>query len=127
MYIGIMWMIYAIVRHKAGFSDKFWWIYKEVFVMKTWRTPEMKVYSVKMDENIANSGANSGAEDKVEYENVKIYYGEGNSVIQRLSGTYKCTATGFIHDSGIKYKKGNQYTPYYVDFNQQSAISGCIA
>ena len=108
------------VRHKAGFSDKFWWIYKEVFVMKTWRTPEMKVYSVKMDENI-------GAEDKVEYEKVKIYYGEGNGVIQRLSGIYKCTATGFIHDSGIKYQKGNQYTPYYVDINQQSAISGCIA
>lgn len=89
--------------------------------MKTWRTPEMKVYSVKMDENIANSGD----ADVQDYVIHKIYLGEGNSVIQRLSGKYYCTASGLIQDSGIKYKKGNQYTPYYIDIAQETAIIGC--
>ena len=107
------------VRHKAGFSDKFWWIFKEVFVMKTWRTPEMKVYSVKMDENIANSGDGGESSYEVQY----IYYDLGG--ITRGGTNYNCSLDGKIQDTSVSYAGGSRYKT--VPYSQVNTISKCIA
>lgn len=106
------------VRHKAWFANKFCWkLYKEeVLVMKTWRTPEMKVYSVKMDENIANSGDSS-------YEVKLIYYDyEG---ITRGGTNYNCSSDGKIQDTNISYAVGSRQNT--VPYSKVDAISGCLA
>lgn len=104
------------VRHKAGFSDKFWWIYKEVFVMKTWRTPEMKVYSVKMDENIANSGDNGHVVLHIDYD---------IGGITRGGAKYKCSPDRRIQDTGVFYEE--EWGERFVSDSYVTEISDCLA
>ena len=86
--------------------------------MKTWRTPEMKVYNVKMDENIASSG--SGEQ---QYEVKYLHYDLG--VITRGGANYNCSADRSIQDTDIKYTSYGEEN--YVSNDQVGAISGCLA
>lgn len=81
--------------------------------MKQWNKPEMNIFSVRMNENIAASGdAGSG------YSTVYIYYDEGG--ITRGGANYHCVGTN-IQDTGINYSNG------VVSIDYRSAISGCLA
>lgn len=84
--------------------------------MKAWKSPEMKVFSVKMDENIAASG-------EQEYEVRYLYYDEGG--ITRGGADYRCTSDQRIQDTDVKYSVGDGVST--APYDKMSAISGCLA
>lgn len=92
---------------------------KGVSGMKTWKSPEMKVFSVKMNENIAASGDDSGSGYEVKY----IYYDLGG--ITRGGADYRCTSDGIIQDTNITYTTGERQNT--VSGDKVTAISGCLA
>ena len=81
--------------------------------MKNWNRPEMKIFNVKMDENIASSGAGSENNYEVQY----IYYDLGG--ITRGGANYKCKDS-YIQDTD----GGGQKT---VSSSNVGQISGCLA
>lgn len=84
--------------------------------MKAWKSPEMKVFSVKMDENIAASG-------EQEYEVKHLDYDLGG--ITRGGDDYRCTSDQRIQDTDVTYSVNNG--EYTVPKDKISAISGCLA
>lgn len=84
--------------------------------MKTWESPEMKVFNVKMDENIAASG------DGKEYQTGYIYYENGG--ITRGGANYRYTSDGRIQDTSVSFVSGGGMRT--VAQNKVSAISGCL-
>ncbi|MCC2254814.1 hypothetical protein LKD70_10350 [Ruminococcus sp. CLA-AA-H200] len=84
--------------------------------MKNWETPKMKVYSVKMDENIAASGDGG-------YQVAYIYYDEGG--ITRGGANYNWSGNNMIQDTSVSFTgDGGVFT---VPYSQMGAISGCLA
>lgn len=82
--------------------------------MREWKKPEVKIFDVKMDENIAASGD--------QYQTLYIYYDEGG--ITRGGANYKCQGTS-IQDTGIDYQKsGNMII---VSEKYVATIAGCLA
>lgn len=86
--------------------------------MKNWNRPEMKIFNVKMDENIASSGAGSENNYEVQY----IYYDLGG--ITRGGANYKCKDS-YIQDTNIKYEE--EYGDTWISEDLVSQISGCLA
>ena len=62
--------------------------------MKTRKKPEVKVFDVKMDENIAASGDGG-------YQTDYIYHAEG--VITKGGATYRWNGNNNIQDTGIRF------------------------
>ena len=87
--------------------------------MKNWNKPEMKIFNVKMDENIASSSADGGNNYEVHY----IYYAFGG--ITRGGDNYRCTPDRCIQDTDIQYDDGVRQKS--VPNNSVSQISGCLA
>lgn len=83
--------------------------------MKNWETPKMKVYSVKMDENIAASGDGG-------YQVAYIYYDEGG--ITRGGANYNWSGNNMIQDTSVSFTDDGEKT---VPYSQVGAISGCLA
>lgn len=84
--------------------------------MKTWKNPEMKLFAVKMSENIAASG------DGNDYTTVKLYVTE-NGIITREAGNYRCQDHN-IQDTNVQYVDSS--TPYFWE-KDRNTISGCLA
>ena len=82
--------------------------------MKEWKKPEVKIFDVKLDENIAASGENN-------YEKVYIYYADGP--ITRGGDYFYCSGKN-IQDTGIPYEVDMMNL---VDISYQRSISGCLA
>lgn len=81
--------------------------------MKTWKNPEMKLFAVKMSENIAASG---------DYTTIKLFVTE-NGVITREAGYYRCQGHN-IQDTNVQYV--DSATPYFWEADRNT-ISGCLA
>ena len=86
--------------------------------MKNWNRPEMKIFNVKMDENIASSGAGSENNYEVQY----IYYDLGG--ITRGGANYKCKDS-YIQDTSNQYTDGGRQKT--VSNSNVGQISGCLA
>lgn len=86
--------------------------------MKVWNRPEIKVFSVRLDENIASSGAGSENNYEVQY----IYYDLGG--ITRGGANYKCKDS-YIQDTSIQYTDGGGQKT--VSSSNVGQISGCLA
>lgn len=80
--------------------------------MKTWKNPEMKLFAVKMSENIAASG---------DYTTIKLFVTE-NGVITREAGYYRCQGHN-IQDTNVQY--ADSATPYFWEADRNT-ISGCL-
>lgn len=87
--------------------------------MKAWKSPEMKVFSVKMDENIAASGESV-------YETGDIYYIE-QGTIYRVAGRYSWSDGGNIQDTGITFEMDEFSNRRVIAEDQKALISGCLA
>ena len=84
--------------------------------MKKWMKPDMKLFSVKMDENIAASGDDG-------YQIDYIYYDQG--VITRGGANYRWRGDNNIQDTGIRFtESGGMKT---VLEEHIGTISGCLA
>lgn len=81
--------------------------------MKQWSKPEMNIFSVRMNENIAASGDVGGG-----YDIVYLYYLEAG-VITRGGNNFRCVGTN-IQDTGINYSNGT------VPFEYMDAVAGCV-
>lgn len=87
--------------------------------MKSWKTPELNIYNMRMEENIAASGDTAKS-----YETFYIYYDVGG--ITRGGNYYQCeVGTSSIQDTSVSYTYGNGM--YTVPSSQTGAISGCLA
>lgn len=84
--------------------------------MKTWKKPEVKVFDVKMDENIAASGDGG-------YQTDYIYYDLGG--ITRGGKTYRWNGSNNIQDTEITFyiAMGKKV----VDVKHVTTIAGCLA
>lgn len=80
--------------------------------MREWKKPEVKIFDVKMDENIAASGENN-------YEVKFLELLRGMAVVSG-EGNYNCSPDGTIQDTSVKYVDG-----MYVDDQYTTTISGC--
>lgn len=87
--------------------------------MKNWNKPEMKIFNVKMDENIASSGAGSENNYEVHY----IYYDRGGITLG--GANYRCASDRSIQDTNIKYEE--EYGDTWISEDLVSQISGCLA
>ena len=91
--------------------------------MKVWKSPEMKVFSVKMDENIAASGEPNDDVQKgfIFHANQAnggyVYWGDG--------GNYWYTDDGNIQDSGVYII--NYEGDHLVLKSDAVRIAGCLA
>lgn len=79
--------------------------------------PDMKLFSVKMDENIAASGDDG-------YQIDYIYYDQGGG-ITRGGANYRWRGDNNIQDTGIQFSES--YGEKTVSYAQVAAISGCLA
>ncbi|WP_418540580.1 hypothetical protein [Massilistercora timonensis] len=84
--------------------------------MKTWKKPEVKVFDVKMDENIAASGDGG-------YKTDRIYYAE--EPIVREWGYYRWNGNNNIQDTGIVFWIDGGYK--LVDKKDVVTIERCRA
>lgn len=84
--------------------------------MKKWMKPDMKLFSVKMDENIAASGDDG-------YQIDYIYYDQGG--ITRGGANYRWRGDNNIQDTGIQFSESTGWKT--VPQVQVTAISGCLA
>ena len=84
--------------------------------MKTWKKPEVKIFDVKMDENIAASGDGG-------YRTSYIYYDLGG--ITRGGANYRWNGNNNIQDTGVQFTTRNGES--VVPNNKVSTISGCMA
>lgn len=84
--------------------------------MKKWNQPEMSVYSVKLDENLAASGADEKQKEFIYYSHGTITFGGGN---------FWCSSDRTIMDTGIQYNVSGSQKWVHEDY--ESAISGCLA
>ena len=84
--------------------------------MKTWKKPEVKVFDVKMDENIAASGDGG-------YQTDRIYYAE--EPIMREWAHYRWNGSNNIQDTGIVFWIDGGYK--VVDKKYVASITGCLA
>ena len=90
--------------------------------MKKWSRPEVRVFGVKMDENIASSGTQSSSKLAIMHQKtgtmagswpVYTYYVSAGNTIVDTSVTYMYTAS-----SG----NSNYYT-----LGSEDAVAGCLA
>ena len=86
--------------------------------MKNWNRPEMKIFNVKMDENIASSGAGSENNYEVQY----IYYDLGG-ITRVVPITNVKIAIFRIPVSSIPTEVGKKT----VSSSNVGQISGCLA
>lgn len=93
--------------------------------MKNWNKPEMNVFSVKMDENIASSVSGGSTAEKA-YLTGKIFFGEAGEKIYRYYGNYYFTEDCNIQDTGITFKT-YQYPERLVPLDQMGLVDGCKA
>ena len=84
--------------------------------MREWKKPEVKVFDVKMDENIAASGDGG-------YQTDYIYYAEG--VITRGGANYRWNRNNNIQDTGITFHIAG--SDKVVDKSYVGNITGCLA
>ncbi|MFR3529436.1 MAG: hypothetical protein ACLTTZ_02620 [Lachnospiraceae bacterium] len=84
--------------------------------MKTWKKPEVKVFDVKMDENIAASGDGG-------YQTGYIYYDLGG--ITRGGATYRWNGNNNIQDTGITFHITSDGK--VVNKSHVANIAGCLA
>lgn len=84
--------------------------------MKTWKKPEVKVFDVKMDENIAASGDGG-------YQTDYIYYDLGG--ITRGGKTYRWNGNNNIQDTGITFHIAG--SDKVVANSHVADITGCLA
>lgn len=84
--------------------------------MKTWKKPEVKVFDVKMDENIAASGDGG-------YQTAYIYYDLGG--ITRGGANYRWKGNNYIQDTGIPFHEAGGVKS--VDEKHVVTIDGCLA
>ena len=85
--------------------------------MKSWESPKMTIYNIRMNENIAASNDESN-----NYERVYIYYDLGG--ITRGGADYWCSGTA-IQDTSISYTPGEWQNT--VNNSHLNTISGCLA
>lgn len=83
--------------------------------MKTWKKPEVKVFDVKMDENIAASGDGG-------YQTDYIYHAEG--VITRGGANYRWNGNNNIQDTGITFRIEGSIK--VVAESYMANIAGCL-
>ena len=86
--------------------------------MKVWNRPEMKVFGVKLDENIASSSVG------VVYQSGTIFFGETSDIIFRDYGTYRFTEDRRIEDTNITYTEQSR-PGRLVSLKYKGEISGC--
>lgn len=92
--------------------------------MREWKKPEVKIFDVKMDENIAASGDGSGY--------LSDYFWFSNGVISRGGGWYKYNASNQVQDTSYvweMYGDKKVVTKYGDDWQDsiQSDLYGCLA
>ncbi|HJD01761.1 MAG TPA: hypothetical protein H9750_04075 [Candidatus Mediterraneibacter excrementavium] len=87
--------------------------------MREWKKPEVKIFDVKMDENIAASGDQTGF----------LYHANpattGGGWVYWDGANYRYSSNGNIQDTGIyviDYEGDNLINKAYV-----SQVSGCLA
>lgn len=85
--------------------------------MKTWMIPTMRVYEIRMDENIASSGV---AEDVTDW----IWYINGNSKPHK-GGRYTWDQNGYIQNTEIMVSQ-NAYG-YALEQKYVNRVYGCKA
>lgn len=86
--------------------------------MKKWNNPEIEVFSVKLDENIAASGSEGSG-----YLTGYLNYDLGG--ITRGGANYNYNALNQVQDTGIvfyKFSTGNAISKNDVD-----TVAGCLA
>lgn len=84
--------------------------------MKKWMKPDMKLFSVKMDENIAASGDGG-------YYTAYIYYDEGG--ITRGGADYRWSGNNNIQDTGIRFTESGGVKTVLEE--HIGTIAGCHA
>ena len=89
--------------------------------MKKWNEPQMRMYDVKLDENLAVSAGEPVKPEKT-YE--IGYITHTNGIISRGGADYKYDANGYIQDTQIQYINDGEK---FVYDDQVNAISGCLA
>ena len=87
--------------------------------MKTWRKPSINIYNVKVDENIASSGA-------AENGNVTdwVWYINGSSQLHK-GGQYTWDQNGYIQNTEIMVSQ-NAYG-YALEQKYVNRVRGCKA
>lgn len=86
--------------------------------MKTWKKPEVKVFDVKMDENIAASGDGG-------YQTAYINYDLGG--FTRGGENYRWNGSNNIQDTGIPFWIESGTGEKVVDKRYVANIAGCLA
>lgn len=85
--------------------------------MKTWKKPEVKVFDVKMDENIAASGDGG-------YKTDRIYYAE--EPIVREWAHYRWNGSNNIQDTGITFWIESSTGKKVVNKSYVADIAECL-
>ena len=88
--------------------------------MKKWKKPDIKIFSLKMNENIAASG-----NDGYEIGLIGIHKGNGQDVYnQKL---YRYTSDRRIQDTNVKYHFMGDGITKAVSHEKEYQIVGCLA
>lgn len=85
--------------------------------MKTWKKPEVKVFDVKMDENIAASGDGGYKTDRINYDLGGITRGGEN---------YRWNGSNNIQDTGITFWIESSTGEKVVNKSYVANIAGCM-
>ena len=88
--------------------------------MKKWMKPNMKIFSVKMDENIAASGS-----DGYEIGLIGVHKGNGQEVYNQKY--YRYSSDRRIQDTNVKYHTMGDGVTKAISHAQESWITGCLA
>lgn len=99
-------------------------VFCERIEMKNWTKPEIKMYGIRMDENIASSVGGSVPSTPVGPALTRVYISFRGDGRPFTGGLYYCTEDRNVHSTGITYDPVGWWLNY-VDSSQAGNISGC--
>lgn len=85
--------------------------------MKSWKNPEVKVFNVKMNENIADSGE----------EILDIRHSQSGVLADKWESFKYYVSNGTIVDTSYTYHDSSNLNPYYFTMASPGDVSGCMA
>lgn len=85
--------------------------------MKAWKNPEVKVFDVKMDENIAASG------DRI----LNIRHNQSGEMADNWSKHDYYVSGNTIVDTNYTYHDSSELNTYYFTIASEGDVSGCLA
>ena len=90
--------------------------------MKAWDKPELKVFSVRLDENIASSGDDGGGS----YEMMEIYHNKKGVLARDWEHHLYYVSGGIIQDTGFPYWEGcSAKNDFYYTLAEPNQVSSC--